>query len=177
MPVVAVNRSWELVPWADALYACDMGFWLQYRDAYRTFAGLKLSQSEEACRTFPGILRLVLATTAKGAHVHAPVREPVGTIASGRNSGFQALNWVAQLDPRRIVLVGFDMRGRHWHPDHGGTLRNPRRDMMAKWARAFDDAAPVYREWGIEILNASRSSAIRAFPAVNLDELLDAMRA
>ena len=168
--VVAVNRSHELVPWADALYACDGGFWARYPGA-RAFPGLKFSHDEDACALVPDIIKVTLAKVA-GRYVDTPVREPAGTIACGLNSGYQALNLVAQTGVRRIILVAYDMRGKHWHPDHGRGLGNPAADSLAKWAAHFDAAAPVYASWGIEVLNASPISAITAFPKVDLEEAL-----
>ena len=95
-------------------------------------------------------------------------------LGDGGNSGFQALNLAIQMGARRVVLVGFDMRidlGRHWHGDHGPGLNNPRDTSVVRWRRAFDASAPILQSLGVEVFNASPSSALEAFPKRTLEEL------
>jgi hypothetical protein len=45
--VIAINNSWRLAPWADALYGCDYTWWHANRGVPE-FAGLKISQDAGA---------------------------------------------------------------------------------------------------------------------------------
>ena len=39
--VIAVNNTWELMPWADILYAGDIAWWDRYGGKARRFKGEK----------------------------------------------------------------------------------------------------------------------------------------
>jgi hypothetical protein len=98
-----------------------------------------------------------------------------GYIGSAGNSGFQAINLAVHLGASKIVLVGFDMRldlGTHWHGDHEGQLRNPSLENVIRWRRLIDEAAGELAELGIEVVNASKVSALTAYPIMSLDEAL-----
>lgn len=95
-----------------------------------------------------------------------------GTIGWGGNSGFAALNLAVQFGARRLVLVGFDMRldrGMHWHGAHGPELHNPNREVIARWRRVIDQAAPTLDALGVTVLNASPISALTAYPKIDFE--------
>jgi hypothetical protein len=97
---------------------------------------------------------------------------------NGTHSGFCALNLAYRLRPARVVLFGFDHNrgagGRaYWHADHawrpgGGTTGGK----YAAWARQYGGAAAAFKAAGIEVLNASLTSAIDAFPKVDPRKVL-----
>jgi len=100
----------------------------------------------------------------------------VGVIGSGGNSGFQALNLAVQFGAKRIVLVGYDMRvdaGLHWHGAHPHGLNNPSAGSVMRWAATLDAQAPLLKRLGVEVLNASPVSALKAYPKVRLEDVLD----
>jgi hypothetical protein len=159
--VVAVNLSFRLVPWADVLYAADTGFWIHYRDA-RAFPGLKICS--ENVRGVPTIQPVKLARDRTGLREMQMLQGPLGTIGSGGNSGFQALNYAVQTGANPICLVGFDYCGKHWHKDHSVYLRNPQDWNLRQWARTLDGQAETLASWGVDVLNLSPRSALRRFP-------------
>lgn len=168
---LAVNRGFELAPWADALYAADASFWERYPAALE-FPRLKCSAMAQKLKPGHGVERVGIFRVADGRD--RPIREPIGTVAGGGNSGFQAVNLAAQFGARRIVLIGFDMGGTHWHGDHAAPLRNPRQSTLAEWRQTMDEAAPVYAEWNVEVLNASPISALTAYRKVSVRDALRA---
>lgn len=100
--------------------------------------------------------------------------ETPGTL-NGTNSGVCALNLAWQMQPRRVLMFGFDMNrnpktGRaYWFPDYewakpGGGTSNGR---YATWAREFGDIARAFRRRRIEVLNCSTTSAITVFPKMD----------
>lgn len=102
-----------------------------------------------------------------------------GTIGWGGNSGFGALNLAVQFGAKRIILVGFDMRldrGVHWHGLHPGGLHNPNARNVERWRRVVDEAAPMLKALGVEVLNASPISALRAYPKVPFEEAINGER-
>lgn len=96
--------------------------------------------------------------------------------ATGGNSGGGAMLLAKWFGARRIILLGYDCKAgqdgkRHWHGAHttrraklsdaGSMDKFPRQ--FAKIARRFD---------GIEVLNASRDTALDIWPRVTLEEAL-----
>jgi hypothetical protein len=94
-------------------------------------------------------------------------------------------NTTFRLAPWADVLFGMDSKwwkeyhkevdsvftGRkHWHADHPKPLGNGA--SIKKWPGYFADVAKNARRQGIEILNASRSTALTCFPRVTLEDVL-----
>jgi len=167
---MVINRSFELAPWADALYAVDRNFWAYY-PAAREFAGLKIG-GDDACARFPELARVRVAFDGLYPS-DAPQRGPVGTVGGGGNSGFQALNLAAQFGASRILLAGFDFLLSHWHADHVAPCRNPKASTLAEWRETLDEAAPVYRAWGVDVVNCSPVSTLTAFRRATIREALE----
>jgi hypothetical protein len=155
---IAINESHRLAPWADVLYAADYFWWLK-QNGLPGFAGLRVSQAEEAADAFPGIRHIDQQRIA----------------AAGDNSGAQALELAVQFGATRIILVGYDMtltHGVHWHGLHRGGSQNPSKATIAGWRTALDRAAARYAAAGIEVLNASPISELTAYAKVRLEDVL-----
>ncbi|MFN3585181.1 hypothetical protein [Phenylobacterium sp.] len=163
--VIAVNESWRLHRGADVLYACDPGWWV-YRHGVPEFEGLRITADAGAAEHF-GISHVALQEGQ-----HRILTEP-GQIGDGGNSGFQAVNLAVQFGARRIVLVGFDYRGDHWHGRHGGNLANPGANQLAVWSQRLDAEAARLRSLGLEVFNTSPTSALRAYPLRDLASALE----
>ncbi len=164
--VIAISDAYRLAPWADVLYSCDAKWW-EHHQGVATFPGLKFAVEARAGR-WPGV-QILQNTGFSGLEMM-----PTG-VRTGANSGMQAINLAVHLGARRIVLLGYDMRpaadGRtHWFGRHPGTLHrcSPYERFMAAIATL---AAPL-REIGVEVLNASRQTALTVFPRVSLEEAL-----
>lgn len=165
--VIAINNSWRLAPWADALYACDREWW--ETGAGDGFKGLKISPAE-----WPGVHRVGLAGY-EGAWSNDMQFDEPGVIGAGAGSGFQALNLAVQFGCRRIALVGFDARvdrGLHWHGAHEGGLKNPMLCTAALWARYLDAAAPALKARGVDVVNCSPVSAVTAYRKASLSDAM-----
>lgn len=98
-----------------------------------------------------------------------------GRIHSGLNSGYSALGWVYHQGAIRIVLLAYDMqRGpkgeSHFHGDHEGGL--PNLGTMPEWARLMIQLGIELRYYGVEVLNASRRTAITCFERMTLEKAL-----
>lgn len=74
----------------------------------------------------------------------------------------------------RIVLLGYDMQrtgGRkHWHADHPDRMGNG--IMHSKWAERFDRLALKLDALGVDVINATRETALRKFRRASLAEAL-----
>ncbi len=96
-----------------------------------------------------------------------------GVVHRGDNSGFQACNMAfTELGAERIILLGFDMmmtgKQRHWFGDHPEEM-NVSSNYPA-CINYFKTVKPA--EYGIEIWNCSRRTALNCFPTHDLDECL-----
>lgn len=157
LPAIVVNTTYLLAPWAWMLYAADWRWWRSNPAALK-FRGLKVSV-EEARQ--PGIVHLLRNTGIDGF-------DPDPTcVKTGNNSGYQATHCAIHATRQcgRVLLTGFDMDGGHWHDDGEGELR---RD----WITRMEYLAELMRG-RVDIINCTPGSAIKCFPAMELDEALE----
>lgn len=153
---IAINNSWQLAPWSDILYAHDYSWW-KNNNGLLDFSGQKIcGNTHYGYKEEWNLLRV--QTEPRTDKI---LYEPAGRFGFGRNSGFWALNLAVQLKAQRIILVGFDMQGSHWHPDHSG--RNPTPHAMQSWIKSFEGSAPELETRGIDVINTSPRSAINCF--------------
>lgn len=162
--VIAINDAYKLAPWADVLYACDAKWWAWHKGV-PTFPGLKYAIQAGADR-WPGV-QLLRKTGDTGLEL-----SPHG-LRTGSNSGYQAIGLAVHLGAARILLLGYDMTGgaAHFfgkHPDGSGP---PFKLCLERFATLV---APL-RERGIDIVNCTRTTALRCFPCQPLEQALPAL--
>lgn len=161
LPAIAINSTFRLAPWADVLYAADPEWWghVGNRDAL-AFKGLRLS-----CQPMKGVLQL------RNSGVTGFDPDPAA-VRTGGNSGYQALHVAIHADAARVLLCGYDMQGGHWHGRHPAGLKETSAETYARWVGRFHDLAGVAAERGIDVVNCTPGSALRAFRMAALaDEL------
>ena len=170
--VIVINTSFRLAPWADVLYACDSVWWnakepgsktTYYEEALTLFNKDSLWTQDRGAANELG-LRYVQSVNARG------LSKKPGVIHQGNNSGYQAVNLAYIAGAKRIILLGFDMRGSHWHGDHPPPLSSTLPHIT--WINNFSPLARELKDAGIEVLNATPKSALKYFPMVTLDEVL-----
>lgn len=164
--LIVINSTFRLAPWSDALYACDGRWWTENPDAF-SFAGLKFSLHRTVDRS-------VLAFEAGKVE---GLEHNRSKLATGGNSGHQAINLAVHLGAARIVLVGYDMKlgqngQAHHHPDHPPPSKNPPAVNLARWAARFETMVEPLRAAGVEVVNATPGSAIECFPRAQLEDAL-----
>jgi hypothetical protein len=163
--LIVINSTFRLAPWADALYACDCRWWTENPDSL-TFAGLKFSLLRNVDRS---------VVSFQAGQVEG-LEKDRSKLATGGNSGHQALNLAVHLGATRIALLGYDMRlgpngETHHHPDHVAPSRNPPAVNLARWAKRFSTMVPALRELGVQVINATPGSAIECFPRARIEEI------
>lgn len=166
--VVVINRSHELAPWAGVLYAADRQFW----DAFNgvpAFGGLRVTQDKDAANHFR--LKLVSLVEQSSIAANGVSLDPA-KLARGGHSGHQALNLAIQFSAKRILLVGFDFEGEHWHGSHVAPLRNARQTSMDRWRQRFDALAPMLDKLEIDVVNCSQHSRLMAYRKLSVEEAL-----
>jgi hypothetical protein len=165
--VLCINENYRMAPWADVLYACD-GHWWDWHDGAKSFKGRKITQDKGAAEKYG--LEYIESRDADGLS-----RDPA-YIHRGSNSGIQAINLAAHWT-RRIVLLGFDMQATggkaHWHGKHPGQSGDY--SPWHKWMWRYELVARDAERMGVEIINATRETALRCFPRRPLLSLLPAL--
>jgi hypothetical protein len=145
--VVAVSNAYKLAPWADALASCDASWWKNNPEAM-DFAGRKFTTAPD----WQGLSSL----------------ERVEGVASGTNSGLLGMMVAVKLGATRTLLLGYDMQGTHFFGPHPAPLRNP----TAARFEVFKKQFMAYKPRGVEIINCTPGSALRAYPMGDLEEQL-----
>jgi hypothetical protein len=169
---IVTNTSYQLAPWADVLLAAD-GHWWQIHKGVPEFAGLKVTLDHNIAHQF-NIPKLSLTKQFKYITVDKP-----GIVGMGGHSGFYALNLAIQFGAKRIILSGFDLtlkNGLHWHGSHPKALNNPIEFRVLKWRKDLDGQLENLKTLGVEVINASKNSALTAYPKMPLKEALDRWR-
>lgn len=140
------------------LYACDQKWWEKYHHEVveSGFAGELWTQDNRAAQRF-GLNRMQ-GTSAPGlgrTHIHW-----------GGNSGYQAINLAYLWGAARVVLMGYDMQrteGKsHWFGDHPKGLSG--NSPYATWVQKFDRLSADLKSEGVEVINATRETALTCFP-------------
>ena len=152
--------------WADVLYACDGPWWDVYFDEVRkTFDGELWTQDEIAANKYG--LYFIRSESAPGLGKY-------DVIHTGENSGYQMVNLAYLFGAKKIILLGFDMQrtgGKsHCHGDHPAGLN--RSSPLEKFAKNFNSLAADFENEGVEIINATRETALTCFPKIKLEEIL-----
>ena len=149
--VYVINTSYQIAPWADVLYACDEEWWDYHKP---DFAGQKWTLNENAAKKYN--LNYI------GHDANATFCE-TEIIATGNNSGFQAINLAYLHGYRKILLLGYDFKnsGQHWHGQHPTQLGQSQN--LRLWLNLMEKAAPIMENLGLEVINCTRDSDINCF--------------
>ncbi len=170
---MAVNDTYRLAPWADALYATDAEWWRRH-DGVPSFTGAKWSLDHPNWATlqnrYPDI-GLLSDTGHDGLEL-----EPSG-IRSGKNSGYAAINLAVHYGARRVLLLGYDMQARdgrqHFFGDHA--WRRGHQSPFALFLRTYDTLVDPLRSAGVEVINCTPDTALRCFPIMPLTAALESV--
>jgi hypothetical protein len=145
-----VNTTYQAALWADALFAMDRQWWKRYLpDVTSRFEGQRYS-----CNNCAGVRQV--------------------KIKAHGNSGAGAIALAVAARAERIVLLGYDCQysstgKRHWHGDHPKGFGNAGK--VGDWPAAFGRLATELPHQ-VEVLNASRETALECWPRVTLDDAL-----
>ena len=161
---IAVNRSFEKMPYAKYIYFTDLRFWQWYDEELLEHPGIKATGAKGlGCE----VERYVL-TGLRGLDTRP------GKLKHGNNSGYAAINLAYHLGAKRIILVGYDMQysesgDSHWHDGYKAGNNPTMLDKMLPW---FETLVKPLSEVGIEVINTSMHSRITCFKKQELKELL-----
>lgn len=165
----------KIAPWADVAYGCDFHWW-RYRRGLQEFRGLKVGYDPKILGKVPDIALIQIPKTRKRGNdtwANDLLLDEPGVIGAGGNSGFQCLNLDVQFGSNRILLLGFDFRGSHWYGrNRWERANNPDEMAFKRWRQHMDRAAGIIRQIGVDVVNASPSSALTCFRKASVDDAL-----
>lgn len=172
--LIAINNAWEFCRRADALYGADAHWWKSPEaPPPREFEGeCWVSARNDWGKSSPRPDHIREVKTIPGVNMSRA--EP---ICEGSNSSFQAMNLAVMWGASKIVFIGLDLqRGpagqSHYFGDHGGNLANPQALGLQNMRAAFTRVAPILANAGIEVINASRRTALDCFPKLPITQAL-----
>lgn len=168
--VIAINDNYLKAPWADFLYYSDHQWegWHKDKPAFISFIGMKVS-----CDWRSQHMNLKLLRGEREGFSTNPY-----VINHGSNSGYQALGLAYHLGAKRIILLGYDMKfaddgKKHWFGNHPNRTPNHEHIFERRMIPCFEDLAKKLHFYDIDILNATRDTALGCFDKVDLKEVLD----
>jgi len=169
LPRIVTNATYRMAPDADVIYGSDCEFWIH--DAYKDVAqcgGLKVTTER-----MPGI-RPNTPPFVKVLRNGGPIgySDDPGEIRTGASSGYAAVHLAALGGAKRILLLGLDMTGGHWHGPHPSGLGNPGPSLHSRWIKFFNGLADALGRRKVEVLNCSPVSALDCFQKVRLCDAL-----
>lgn len=171
MPVMVIKQAIDLCSFADAVYCCELPWW-KYRGGLPEFRGLKFGFDKTIGAAFPDV-KLVGISEPKGDEML--FAQPM-SIGSGGNSGFQAMNILAQAGVKRIPVIGLDLQGTHFYGRNNwmGANNPDEADNFVRWRRAFKIASGQLAALGVEVVNCSPASTLTCFRKASVADTLKA---
>lgn len=161
--IIAINNAHEIAPFADLCYFADLRWFIEAYPGYgncrklESFPGPIVTRAERIEHERLTVLRL--RYDGKAAYSRYP------TTIAGWCSGANAINIAALAGADPIVLFGFDMHGRNWHPGHPIP---PKPGIYEKhFIPSLTRMAAELARDGVTVINATPGSALKCFPIVD----------
>ncbi len=167
LPRVTVNDTIFLAPDAEIIYAGDAHWW-NATPAAMNFRGIKATIEAVPCIR-PGVPETVRILANTGRDGYEP--QPWG-LRTHANSGAQAVQIAAHAGAARILLLGFDMQGGHWHEPHPAEWGDPNPKRFARWIERFRVLAAELASRGVDVINCTPGSALDSCRFMSLDDAL-----
>jgi hypothetical protein len=172
--VVCVNRSYVMAPDADWLWGADATRFWAWDLAAVGFAGTKVTLWSRLMP--PDGKRAVERLAAAGVKVVRHCRpgtggwfDPRPGHVRGGNGVHHVLNALGHCGPRRVLLLGVDMRPGRFHRDYPrGAVETP------YWAaiEQLKSLAKPLAERGVEVVNCTPGSALELWSPMGIEDAL-----
>ncbi len=174
--IIVINDGYEIVPNITAIYWCDPS-WAdsRYKDLEKLPCNLKFTKAKHGDININGPYdSTVLNHTGDYGY------DPEKSAVRGNNGGSQVLNLVFNMRPKRIFLLGYDMKRinnkTHYHNKHQLIVTDdiyknlfiPSIHSMAEEFKKIPNSP--------EIINCSVDSALTCFPRYNLETYIDSFK-
>lgn len=163
--VIAVNKAFLHLPFAQVLYWSDTRFFEWHGKEISSFQGIKVT-----CRPQPkrGDIINLLNTGKTGLETMSY------GLRDGGNSGYAAINLAYHLGAKKIILLGFDMQTNgketHWHEGYTSTADNSAMERLM--IPNFDSLVEPLEKRKVKVYNASPMSKLTCFDKISIEEAL-----
>lgn len=163
---IVINDTYKMALFADAMYACDGTWWnVHHQGVKDNYYGETWTQDKPASEKY-GL-----------NYVQSVNRPGLGTgemIHQGANSGYQCINLAYYWGAKRIILLGLDCSPspdgkKHWFGDHPKGLSN--NQPFERWVLNFKKLADDLALLKIDVINASRRTALGCFKQIFLEDI------
>jgi len=165
--VIALNRAYEFVPRASALWWSDALFFRKHREALEAHAAFSKATGNLGYQKdeLPGWVHEYTFTG------HSGFDPDPHCIRHGNNSAFAGMHLAVHLGAKCIVLFGVDMRhgpdGKtHFHGGHGTVHIED--TMTRHMLPLFASLAKPLAKRGVRVINASQDSALKVWPRCSI---------
>lgn len=162
--VMAMNHNLTMAPWADALWSYHTrGLIDKTLPEVPSFNGFVMS-----AEPVPAPWPIVRMSGTEGLDL-----DPSG-IRHGNGSGYSAMNVAYHLGARTIILLGYDCcdsaDGKFCHSKPASSL-DRRAYNYGLWIERFKSIAAPLAAAGVEVLNATRRTALDMFVRIRLEDV------
>jgi len=162
-----------LLPTCEHIYGTDYTWWKEHiSDIARDYEGQCWTQHVQWEEAGKKIDPMQWGITELQSEAKPGLSVTQGIIHTGGNSGYAATNLALLLGAGRIILLGFDLmmdgKKRHFFGDHPPGLN--RASNYVDFCKYFSTIKP--EKYGIEIWNATRTTALNCFPNYKLEDLI-----
>lgn len=168
--VIAVNRSYEVLPNAQIVYFTDDDWWKTHHPKLLKHSGklIKGCLPNKQIK-HPQVTEYVLT----GPHYLDMAK---GNLRHGHNSTYAAVNLAVQLGFKKIYLLGVDMKWgtkndkatSHWHDGH---RRLDPESVYKKMMECFKTMVEPLKKEKVEVINLNPNSMLTTFPKMNPSEV------
>lgn len=164
---IVIGDAYRYNRFADIMYHCDAAWWNHY-DGVPEFMGCQRVSYENTGRK--EIKHLMGVSPDKGLTLKE------SCVVTGRNSGYQAINLAAHYRPKKIFLIGYDMKdsseGKHnIIGDHPIEIK--RQSNFATFIKIMRDIVKPLENLGITVYNCSIDSDLDCFEKRDLKDVID----
>lgn len=150
------------------MYAADTDYWHDHQDRWQDFQGEKWTCCKKSADKF-GLNYIEVAPEKKFQWSLT-----AGKVASGGNSGFQALNMAVLDGADKVILLGYDYgydpkieEKHYWDESH------PRVSRDSNYKGWNERLASASKFIPVPVINASRKTAITCFEKMTIQEALN----
>ena len=145
---------------------------MQGREKIWPWVRFSAEEQKQALQNFKGKkFTIDHSDVIKDEHIHilgnagtTGLSDKPGSICTGQNSGYQAIDIAVQAKAKKILLLGMDMKHinnkSHAHNGHEVTTNGSE---LKEFAKNFNSMQIPLKERGIEVVNCSPDSAIECF--------------
>ena len=163
--VIAINRSFQKLPHATIVYFSDERFFNWYKDSLLEHGGHLISVAKridhDRVHKFKRVGRSGLSLK-------------MGSLCTGNDSGYAAINLAVLFKAKTIYLLGYDMcfsgKRSHWHD--GYPTYNEEKRLVEKMLPHYQSLSEFTTILNVDIINLNLESQIQVFPKQNYKTIL-----